>query len=61
MESQTITADQITSSSVYTTTGLFGLTTGRWRSSFARLNQRGHNNAWMPAKHDENPWIQVWK
>ncbi|XP_072292233.1 lactadherin-like isoform X3 [Eucyclogobius newberryi] len=46
---------QIRSSSVrYTFLGL-----QRWGPELARLNLKGLVNAWSPAPHDKEPWIQV--
>ncbi|XP_061750624.1 EGF-like repeat and discoidin I-like domain-containing protein 3 isoform X1 [Nerophis ophidion] len=55
MEGGGVAESQISASSVrYTFLGL-----QRWGSELARLNNKGLVNAWSPAPHDRNPWLQV--
>nr|XP_057931539.1 milk fat globule EGF and factor V/VIII domain containing b isoform X4 [Doryrhamphus excisus] len=55
MEGGGVGESQISASSVrYTFLGL-----QRWGSELARLNNKGLVNAWSPATHDRNPWLEV--
>lgn len=55
MEGGGVAESQISASSVrYTFLGL-----QRWGPELARLNMKGLVNAWSPAPHDRNPWLQV--
>ncbi|KAK7877708.1 hypothetical protein WMY93_031595 [Mugilogobius chulae] len=56
LEAGGISEAHIRASSVrYTFMGL-----QRWGPELARLNLKGLVNAWSPAPHDREPWIQVW-
>ncbi|XP_077373710.1 milk fat globule EGF and factor V/VIII domain containing b isoform X3 [Festucalex cinctus] len=55
MEGGGVAESHISASSVrYTFLGL-----QRWGPELARLNMKGLVNAWSPAPHDRNPWLQV--
>ncbi|XP_061898679.1 lactadherin-like isoform X4 [Entelurus aequoreus] len=55
MEGGGVAESQISASSVrYTFLGM-----QRWGSELARLNNKGLVNAWSPAPHDRNPWLEV--
>ncbi|XP_049577951.1 milk fat globule EGF and factor V/VIII domain containing b isoform X3 [Syngnathus scovelli] len=55
MEGGGVGESQISASSVrYTFLGL-----QRWGPELARLNNKGLVNAWSPATHDRNPWLEV--
>ncbi|XP_077423631.1 milk fat globule EGF and factor V/VIII domain containing b isoform X4 [Vanacampus margaritifer] len=55
MEGGGVAESQISASSVrYTFLGL-----QRWGPELARLNMKGLVNAWSPAPHDRNPWMEV--
>ncbi|XP_061678448.1 milk fat globule EGF and factor V/VIII domain containing b isoform X2 [Syngnathoides biaculeatus] len=55
MEGGGVAESQISASSVrYTFLGL-----QRWGPELARLNNKGLVNAWSPAPHDRNPWLEV--
>lgn len=55
LEGGGIAESQISASSVrYTVLGL-----QRWGPELARLHNKGLVNAWSPASHDRNPWIEV--
>ncbi|XP_029992843.1 lactadherin-like isoform X1 [Sphaeramia orbicularis] len=55
LEGGGIAESQISASSVrYSLLGL-----QRWGPELARLHHKGLVNAWSPAAHDRNPWIQI--
>ncbi|KAM6937023.1 lactadherin-like [Xenentodon cancila] len=55
MEGGGIAESQISASSVrYSMLGL-----QRWGSELGRLHNKGLVNAWSPATHDKNPWIEI--
>ncbi|XP_057692055.1 lactadherin-like isoform X4 [Corythoichthys intestinalis] len=55
MEGGGVAESQISASSVrYTFLGL-----QRWGPELARLNNKGLVNAWSPAPHDRNPWLEM--
>ncbi|XP_077452517.1 milk fat globule EGF and factor V/VIII domain containing b isoform X2 [Stigmatopora argus] len=55
LEGGGVAESQISASSVrYTFLGL-----QRWGPELARLNNKGLVNAWSPASHDRNPWLEV--
>lgn len=55
LEGGGISESQISASSVRYTV----LRLQRWGPELARLNSKGLVNAWSPAPHDRNPWIEV--
>lgn len=55
LEGGGISESQISASSVRYTV----LRLQRWGPELARLHNKGLVNAWSPAPHDRNPWIEV--